>query len=691
MIYSWKEIPFVRLLFPFILGIVAMYFLPHLFPPLLFNVIISSLLFLTLWIMFSFKIGYNWRTLFGVITSLFLFFLGSTILKLDQDIEHPEHFAQHTYFDNEWYQGHIINIQPTQKSLRVVLEIEGIRVENILTPTQIPAHGKILAYLPKNTDTAKLQVGDGIEIKGKIRPILPPQNPKAYDAAAYWQLKNVYHQTFIKEENWEIYPAFDQRSIQSLAKKAQSQFIHILQQHLDDPQTFAVGAALIAGDRTILDRDTKSAYADTGAIHVLAVSGLHVGFIFISISFILGWIKSRKRWVKWIKALLLLLSLWAFAFITGGSPSVMRAATMFSFIAIGQAINRRANIFNSLAASAFLLLLIHPKWLFEPGFQLSYLALAGIVYFQPKVSKLWYIKNKIGQYIWNLVSVSIAAQLTTFPLSLYYFHRLPSYFWLSGILAVPLATLILPLGLLLFVVHKIPFLGLIIGKLLNGLIWILNAFIFTLQELPFGVWEGLWIGALSLLLLYLLIITIITLLEKRQAKSIVFLLSIVLGLSAISLVKNKEKIHQKEVVVYHQRGSTVLDIFDGKKALSLENGMPVNEAFVHQNYRFYKGVDNIEKRALSNLQVVDTETKSFLFVNKMPPSKNPIQQDIDYIILANKDIDISKLSTRVSFKTIILDGQTAYYNQLKIKEKCRELGIKCLSTWDEAITIQLND
>jgi competence protein ComEC len=204
--------------------------------------------------------------------------------------------------------------------------------------------------------------------------------------------------------------------------------------------------------------------------------------------------------IKWLRALILLTGLWMYALVTGLSPSVLRAATMFSFIIAGQALNRQAYIYNSIAASAFLLLLVQPAILFEVGFQLSYMAVIFIVFLHPYLYRLLSFRYKILNSAWSLTCVSLAAQAGTVPLSLFYFHQFPSYFILSNFVVIPAATVIIYGAALLFIASPIPVLLEIFGLLLNKFLQMVNFMIFFIEKMPgslianirFAEWEAIF-------------------------------------------------------------------------------------------------------------------------------------------------------------------------------------------------------
>ena len=275
--------------------------------------------------------------------------------------------------------------------------------------------------------------------------------------------------------------------------------------------------------------------------------------------------------------------------ITGAPSSALRAATMFSFLTVGRALRRPANIYNAIAASAFFLLCLNPRLLFDVGFQLSYLAVIGIVFFHPRIYKLWYIENRLGDKLWQLAALSLAATLTTFPLSLLYFHQFPMYFWLSGLVAVPAAGVILSLGLLLFAVQGIPFLGAAVGKLMWAVIWGMNAVIFFIQQLPGSRISGIWIGAGTALLLYGIIGAIALAVTARKFRWVFAALSLGVLVAAIGFWEQWKAHQRQEIVLYHTRRQTVLDVFDGKQVFTL-SAQPVSEEdkrFALLNYRWY--------------------------------------------------------------------------------------------------------
>ncbi|MBX2929856.1 MAG: ComEC/Rec2 family competence protein [Saprospiraceae bacterium] len=235
------------------------------------------------------------------------------------------------------------------------------------------------------------------------------------------------------------------------------------------------------------------------------------------------------------------------------------------------------------------MLCLQPGFLFDVGFQLSYLAVIGIVYFHPKIYALWYIENRIGDYLWQLTALSLAATLTTFPLSLLYFHQFPAYFWLSGLVAVPAAALILGGGLLLLAVHSVPLLGMLVGKLLYGVIWLMNASIFLIQQLPGSRISGIWIGAGTAVLLYAVLAAAALAISSRRFRWVLVALAGGVLIGAVGLWEQWKAHQRQEIVLYHTRRQTAIDFFDGKRVFTLSGNTLTEEdhTFALQNYRWY--------------------------------------------------------------------------------------------------------
>ncbi|MBN2807303.1 MAG: ComEC/Rec2 family competence protein, partial [Prolixibacteraceae bacterium] len=308
----------------------------------------------------------------------------------------------------------------------------------------------------------------------------------------------------------------------------------------------------------------KSSFSASGAMHVLAVSGLHVGIIYLILKLLLKPLYRIRRMLM-VNMVLIVAALWAYAFITGLSPSVLRSCTMFSFITVGEHLRHRTNFYNILATSAFFLLLVNPNILYKVGFQLSYAAVASIVFFQPKIAALYQPKHRVIKWLWDLTTVSLAAQIGTFPISIFYFHQFPVYFWLSNFVAIPAAAVLLYLAFLFYLTLPLPFLipitGWVIGMLVKGL----NSAVIFIESLPFSVITGLNSNGTSLIIMILIVFSLGWLTVSKRFVPLVTLLILCFVFTSYSAYLNIKVSRQSTVVFYDAYNAPLISLIAGKK------------------------------------------------------------------------------------------------------------------------------
>jgi len=316
--------------------------------------------------------------------------------------------------------------------------------------------------------------------------------------------KNIFHQTYIRDDHYTLLEKKQGNAVMTFALSVRDKMVGILQDQLGDNDESGVVAAMLTGYRADISADMMNAYSKAGVIHIMSVSGLHVGVIYIMITAfvgLFGWFKKRK----WLNVLLVLSLIWFYAFLTGLSASVLRSAVMISFVVAGTAMQRNISPYNSLAAAAFLLLVFNPGSLGEIGFQLSFVAVLGILLFQRPLYNLWHIRNKWLDKIWQLACVSMAAQLITLPFILYYFGQFPVYFLISNMIVVPLSSLVLYAGMAAVLLSWIPFVNVAVSF---GTIWLtkaMNFIVITIESLPGSVISNIYISAWPAVILVIII------------------------------------------------------------------------------------------------------------------------------------------------------------------------------------------
>lgn len=692
---SWHRTPFIRILFPFLIGLCLAYYFPSKLAA--YSSIVGLLLGLP--ILFYWgklkKISPSAVSFWAALMSIGLLALGYG-RTFWEDARHWEgYLEQHVEAgDSSTYLARIQS-KPQLKNSSVSLQLELLEKRDSLSGWE-PVHGKLLVSLELDSLSAQLAYGEGLLFRAEIRAIEPAVNPNAFNAKQFYRHKNIHQRTYLKSEYWQRATQLDAGSwLKKSMLDWRAYLLALFQEQLGNHSNeYAVAAALILGARGEISSDLRNAYADTGATHVLAVSGLHVGLVVMLLSLLLNfWKKRNKR--PWFQATLLLLGIWGFAFLTGASPSVIRASTMFSFLTIGNALGRKSSIYNTLAASAFFMLCIQPLAFWDLGFQLSYLAVIGIVYLQPKIYKWFYIPNKIGDYIWNLTSVSLAAQLATLPISLLYFHQFPVYFWLSGLVVIPLATIILVLGIATLVFSFIPLLNSFLAQLLYYFIFVMNAAIFSIQQLPFAKLDGFWLESWEAGLWYVVIISfIIGFVYKRPAWNLAALMAL-LFLTGSASWKSWQRQDQQKVFVYRvYRGST-LDFIQGQEAVTLADSLHSASKQLEWTNRNNLWAHGIKESELYELHR-DAVDLPFLWMSESgygqfgeqrfailpralasrPLAANePLQ--VDWVLLQGNPYlkDLSQLEDLLNYKYLIFDGSNSPWRLAAWRQQCEAEGI----------------
>lgn len=411
----------------------------------------------------------------------------------------------------------------------------------------VPCSEPVLFY----TQTQFIE-GDIIFLKTSFQEIENARNPGEFDAKSYWNNKSIRKMAFIGESEFRYIDHKDISHITLFFKSIRSNLTASLTANLSRDQA-GIAKALLLGDKSTLSMETKKSFGNAGAMHVLAVSGLHVGIIMYLLLFVLS---KFSRFISRRKAVLICVILvWIYAGITGFSPSVMRAAFMFSVLMLGQVWSKNGNSINTLFFSAFVLLLINPLLINDIGFQLSYLAVLGILLMYKRVRSLLLIKNKWLNKIWEGTAVGISAQILTVPLSLYYFHQFPNYFMLSNLGVMVFAGVLLAIGLALFTFKAIAFLKPILVFVLGLGISLLFFFIQFVESIPGSVATGFSPSAMIVLFLYALIVILIL---ARKNKRLLYVGSLMALILLTGLQWDRyERMNQNEMVFYNVGSPTI--------------------------------------------------------------------------------------------------------------------------------------
>jgi len=573
-----RKHPFLLIVICFIAGILSAGSFPG--SPGLFYILAASLLIASL-VVSKFGRGSTRSDIQTLLLFLVLLFFGICRTKQQYRENQPNHYSH--FMGSE--KNEIIGIVSEIGQKRMLVEVERIN--------QYLAEGKLTVFIDD-----PLKIGERIFFQSKIRELVPPKNPFQFNFKKFYQRKQIWYQSNMSET-----PLVLNRSAGFTyhMDKLRTKCREVLREVLTTENEYRLALALILGDKRNMGTRMRNAYADTGAMHVLAVSGLHVGVVYMILLFIFRAIFPPAK-VWWLlRSLVVLAALWFFVYLVGAPISAFRAALMFSLFELGILASRNYYPVNTLSLAAFVLLILDTNSLYDVGFQLSFLAVLGIVTCQKRIQQAWHIENGIGFKIWQMVSLSLAAQIFTFPLTIFYFHQFPLYFWLSGILAVPFAFMVLLLGLLTLLFWWVPGLNYLLGLLLFGSTHLLNAWIFLVQQLPGMVVEGIWINSFQLLSLLLISCGIGLFLIRLNIFS---LRALILSLGVFMVVTNMKRwnqLHQTLLVGYYDRSDQYVDLIIGRKAIPLHTGDQENEIDKKiENARTALGVVSVQKADVAN-------------------------------------------------------------------------------------------
>jgi competence protein ComEC len=692
----WNSLPFVRLLIAFVAGIIIGIQIPGASEFSWFLLIIPVVAFLI--IQNKFGSNYQFRFLKGIPIILFFLLFGIKLVQLHTPINYDNHFSKKV---EDIY---LVKIAEPPKSklntFKIIAEVIEVKHKQKWLSTQ----GKLLIYIAKDSASNKLKYGDLILCKAKIISTPTPKNPFEFDYKKYLGFHQIYHQTYLNRQNWFSIGKSQTNQILAFSYQLRNYLLQLISSNNITGDEYAIGSALILGYEDNLSNEVIGSFAATGALHVLSVSGLHVGIVFLVINFLLKYLGESKT-AKIARFLVSLLGLWAYALITGLSPSVWRAAAMFSLIALGKFYKKDISTFNIIGCSAFILLCINPFMITEVGFQLSYLAVIGIVTLHQKFYDLVSIKNKILDNIWSISCVSVAAQIVTFPLGLLYFHQFPNYFLFSNLVVIPLSTIILYGGILLLTVAKIPVAGALIAKGLYYLLWLLKSSVSLFENLPYALVEGISISTLDTFVIYGILIGGYC---YWVYKKIVFVqLSLLLGICFFSL-QIFEKINhksQEKIVIYAINKHVAIDFIAGQNNVLIADSLLLNNK---DKMRFHL-IPNWNNLGLSEPKSYTwSDTKSlrtsflsskgnYLFYkNKIILSTaNPIEQ-LNQLIYKPEIVMLSFVN-KAQFKTLfqlfpsavfICDGTISAYLYQKLKSKNPKLNLHSVLK-EGAITIKV--
>ncbi len=414
---------------------------------------------------------------------------------------------------------------------------------------------KVIGYFSKGKFDSTITTGDQLILLCKLQEIQNSGNPFEVDYQSMMHRNGIWYSVFLNRGSY----LKTGNQVNRLGLKAEiyrDKLISMLTQAIPEREERSVVSALTLGYRTEIDQETLDYFASTGAMHVLSVSGLHVALIYVILGFLLSFLRRGKIGTA-LFSVIMILFLWFYAFITGFSPAVQRATVMFTFVIIGNGLRRPVNIYNSLTASAFFLLLLNPDVIFDIGFQLSYLAVLGIVLIQPALNNLLELNNPILKWSWSLFTVSVAAQFITFPLGLYYFNQFPNLFWLSGFVVIPVTTLIIWLTLAFFICAPFHGFAMIVGLVIEKITHLMLFSLKAMDAAPLAVTRGIVLTPVQVWLLFACISAVIIYFQTKEKIWLFATLSIFFLFQVTELQEKMGTMNQNRIFVYNTKNMMI--------------------------------------------------------------------------------------------------------------------------------------
>ncbi len=611
------------------------------------------------------------RWLFGC--GVFLFFMGVGFF-ISQNYESKSRFVdagKKGVFEAE------VTAVPVEKEKSMLITVSALRFADDSVHFR-SSSGNAVLYLAKTEKARNLRVGDKILVASTFNTPKPNTNPEGFDYGVYLYRKGLRATAYADSLHWQKTYTNTGFSILQLASDFRAKLLSIYKKQGIEGDEFAVLGALTLGYTDEISSELYVSYSNSGALHILSVSGMHVGIVYVIFAFLLSFLdKSAKT--RLLKSLIIIALLWSYAMLTGLSSSVMRAALMFSIVAFGEIFSYKSKIYNSIFFSAFLLLLINPNYIFDVSFQLSYMAVLGIVFFQPKIKQLAFFKNKIAVWSWDLFCVSIAAQIVTFPLGLFYFHKFSNHFLLTNFIAIPISTAIIYLSVLLFIVSPFDMVANWVGFVLKWLLKAQNASIVFVDHLPYSVFHT-WISGLDVLMLFVMIVCFTIFISKKKHSALLIAFGCLLCISSVNLVRHITSKQRTEFIVYQDNKSTTIDFISPNKhkffTTDSARGKMLGETFwLKEDYPMPEFLNK-------STDYFCFEGKRFCIItdNSFRYKKSNNRLSIDYLIIGGKSkVSPTDIENLFETQNIIIDGTISPYYADKISLFCQEKKIFCHS------------
>lgn len=628
---------------------------------------LAQYFFLIIVLLFCFQFFYSFKktiqsSVFGLLTYILFILLGLLVFNTHTHSNQKAHYSKklelnhknHSHIQlykrlkpsayHQRYLGKIVNIN-SHKTHGLIL----VNIDSTIQPT-------IDAYIISYTKFSTFNLS---------------KNPHQFNFKAYMSKQNIRHQLFLSNKNSKIQKG--PSTIYGHTHKIRNRINNNLKPHIKDTNNLNIINALLLGQRQDISQDTYKHFVQAGAIHILAISGLHVGIIMLLLNWILKPFNQIPKLKKTIPFIIITL-LWSYATIAGLSPSVVRAVTMFSLLSIAIHFKRTTNTYNTLFISAFILLLCNPFYLFDVGFQLSYTAVFAIISIKPLFGRIWKPKNFILKKFYDIFSVSLAAQIGILPLSLYYFHQFPGLFMLSNIVIIPMLGILLVLGFIIVITSYFNILNKLI-PLYEYFIDLLQKFVAFIAQKEQFIFNQISFNYLNLISCYILIISIVILWNHFSAKRLSFVLTSIIVFQSVLLFNKYEYQKKNELIVFNQYKNTLIGIRNGQSLNYVSSSEDTRNNI--NNYIIGEFITEHKKDSIKNIYLINQ--KKILLIDSKGIYKTSYKPDI-VILTQSPKVNLNRLIDRLKPSLVIADNNNYKSYVSRWKETCFKQKIPFHST-----------
>ena len=680
----WKPLPFVRMLLPLLLGICLALLqirIPLAYPLI---AIIIGLLIVTAWV----PLVWKWRIRkirgWGFVLLCFLAGYARTAYFLD--------LPKQTAIPNDKSIVLAIRLQSTPEPTKSGFQTIGIVEQYHLQGQVYASSQKVLLWFEKETFPLPAW-GDLLIGRAQILPIAPAMNPGGFDAAAYYGRQQIYFRCRFYSGQYQRIEQKNPSAAFAWMYALKQSCLRMLRKYIIGKNEQAIAEALLIGYKQQLDAELVNAYSEIGIVHIIAISGMHMALLFALLNLCVGKL-SRLPMGNWIKLFIQLTAIWVFTWITGGSASVLRAAGIFSALSLGEALGRKNQPFNSLAGSAVCLLLINPFFLQDAGFLLSYAAVMGILLLAKPLYRCVYTCNPLLSTIWQLNAVTIAAQLFTLPLILYYFHRFPLFFLCSNMIAIPLSGLILYGEIFILLLSAFPGIARIIGSCTEWSIRLMNQWTIATHRLPGASLGGIYLSGMQAILLSA---AIILLYAGWYFRKRIYWYGAAIALVSITTLysfRSMQQSNQQYWVIYQLKGKTAIHLIGGKQQFLLSDTAqtiePVLRSF-ESNAEWYWGAQQYGMPYSMRYQYPIISGKQGILAilrGKDTAALRRLPKQADFILITdNSSLKLAEILAKTRCSHFIFDGSNAMWKIREWKKEAERLHLRHYSTPEQGALI----